>query len=164
MKKILIVDDEDNMRKILSLALKKRNYEVATASSAIEGLKKISGFSPDMIVSDIKMDKMNGLEFLRNIRINYGGIPVCFITAYGSIQGAVEAMKLGAVDYLEKPFDIGSLIEIIEENSITAKEKSEKVEIIGSSEILKNILKIAKKVANTDWKGPYCSVHSSKFQ
>ncbi len=145
--KIMIVDDEENMRKILSMALSKEGHEVKAFASAQEGLNALADFRADLIVSDIKMDKMNGFDFIKNVRVNFGNIPVCFMTAYGTIPDAVEAMKLGAVDYLLKPFEIKALREIIE--GCDTSSPGEGVPV-GSSKTMRTILETAKKVAQTE--------------
>ncbi len=147
--RILIVDDEANMRKILSLALKKHGYEVQTAESGGRALELMKGFDPQMIISDIKMDNMTGIEFIRKLRTNFSSVPVCFMTAYGSIANAVEAMKLGAVDYIGKPFEIATLIEIIEA-SIEPAATDDNKKIIGCSKHIKQAMKKAEKIAKTD--------------
>ena len=147
--RILIVDDEANMRKILSLALKKHGYEVQTAESGSRALEQMKGFVPQMIISDIKMDNMTGIEFIRKLRTNFSSVPVCFMTAYGSIANAVEAMKLGAVDYIGKPFEIATLIEIVEA-SIEPAATHDNKKIIGCSTHIKQVMKKAEKIAKTD--------------
>ncbi|MCK4643603.1 sigma-54-dependent Fis family transcriptional regulator [bacterium] len=147
--RILIVDDEANMRKILSLALKKHGYEVQTAESGSRALELMKGFVPQMIISDIKMDNMTGIEFIRKLRTNFSSVPVCFMTAYGSISNAVEAMKLGAVDYIGKPFEIATLVEIIEA-SIEPAVTHDNKKIIGCSKHIKQAMKKAEKIAKTD--------------
>ncbi|MCK5598635.1 sigma-54-dependent Fis family transcriptional regulator [bacterium] len=147
--RILIVDDEANMRKILSLALKKHGYEVQTAESGSRALEQMKGFVPQMIISDIKMDNMTGIEFIRKLRTNFSSVPVCFMTAYGSISNAVEAMKLGAVDYIGKPFEIATLVEIIEA-SIEPVATDDNKKIIGCSTHIKQVMKKAEKIAKTD--------------
>jgi two-component system response regulator PilR (NtrC family) len=105
--KILVVDDEINMLKLLCDLLKEDDgYEVETASSGEEALEKIKKVIFDLIISDIKMPGMNGLELLEKIKTMDINAAVIFITGYGSVDSAVEAMKLGASDYIEKPFDI----------------------------------------------------------
>ncbi|MCD6579399.1 sigma-54-dependent Fis family transcriptional regulator [bacterium] len=149
MKKILIVDDEANMRKILSMTLNKKGYEVRIADSGKTGLELLRDFSPNIIISDMKMDEMNGLEFLKKVRINYGNIPFCFITAYGTVNSAVEAMKLGAVDYIQKPFEMSILLDIID--SYENKEnKDSAIEVIGDSKATNELKKMAIKIAKTD--------------
>ena len=103
-KQSLIIDDEVNMRHMLSTVLKKADYLVDTASDGSEGLKMIERSHYDFILCDIKMPKMNGMEFLKSARDVIGASTVIMMSAYGSIDTALEAMKLGAYDYISKPF------------------------------------------------------------
>ena len=105
--KILVVDDEIYMRRLLFDLLKQNGgYLVEVASSAEEALEKIKGAAFDLIISDIMMPGMNGFELLKEIRAMNIETAVIFITGYGSVDAAVEAIKLGVIDYIEKPFDI----------------------------------------------------------
>jgi len=103
--KILIVDDEEAMRESMKAWLLKDGYVVETAASGFEALDVLAARRPDLVLIDIKMPGMNGLELLGRIKENQPEMPAVIITAYGSIKSAVEAMKLGANDYLLKPLD-----------------------------------------------------------
>ena len=103
-KRLLVIDDEANMRHMLSTVLKKADYVVDTASNGSEGLQLIEQATYDFILCDIKMPKMNGMEFLKASRDKIGTGTVIMMSAYGSIDTAIEAMKLGAYDYISKPF------------------------------------------------------------
>ncbi len=103
-KRLLVIDDEANMRHMLSTVLKKANYVVETASDGSEGLQMIQDGQYDFVLCDIKMPKMNGMEFLKSSRDKIGTSTVIMMSAYGSIDTAIEAMKLGAYDYISKPF------------------------------------------------------------
>lgn len=102
---ILVVDDERNIRKNLSLVLETAGYIVKTASDGEEALAKSQEQSYDIAFVDLQMPKMGGLELLRSLHGMAAKTAVVILTAYGSVAYAVEAMKLGAVDFLEKPFD-----------------------------------------------------------
>ena len=105
--RILVVDDERSMREMLEIFLGREGYEVQGCSSAGEALSALSGPDPfDLLISDINMPGLTGLDLLRTIRQEGKDIPVVMITAYGSPDSAVEAMKLGAADYITKPFRI----------------------------------------------------------
>ncbi len=105
MAEILIVDDEERIRHILKIMLSQSNHKVSEAFDGREALDIISKESFDLVISDIRMDRMDGKELLGEIK-NIGlGIPVIFITAFASLESAVEALRLGAADYLVKPFD-----------------------------------------------------------
>jgi two-component system, NtrC family, response regulator AtoC len=102
--KVLVVDDDAGLRKSLTLILKDAGYEVRAASDARAGLEVANGEGPDMILVDVRMPGMDGLGFVETYRREGGEAPVLVMTAYGSLELAVEAMKRGAYDYLPKPF------------------------------------------------------------
>ena len=104
---ILVVDDENYMRRLLfDLLQGNEGYHVELASSAEEALENIRENVFDLIISDIMMPGMDGFELLKEIRAMNVDSAVIFITGYGSVNAAVEAIKLGVIDYIEKPFDI----------------------------------------------------------
>ncbi len=103
-KRLLIIDDEANMRHMLSTVLKKADYQVETAADGAEGLEMIQHSPYDFILCDIKMPKMGGMEFLKVSRDRIGAATIIMMSAYGSIDTAIEAMKSGAYDYISKPF------------------------------------------------------------
>ncbi|HEX9143142.1 MAG TPA: response regulator [Candidatus Binatia bacterium] len=114
--RILIADDEANIRKTLSLVLEAAGHKVDVAGNGDEALGLCRDYHPDIAFVDLYMPKMEGLEVLAHIRVLSPKTAVVIITAYGSAANAVEAMKLGAVDFIEKPFDpkiIGILAEEI---------------------------------------------------
>lgn len=104
MKKILVVDDEKNIRLTLSQALKSLDMPVQTAGDGEEALQKLQNSDFSLVLLDLRLPGMDGLEALRRIRESWPKIPVIMITAHGTIDYAVEAMKLGAVDFIRKPF------------------------------------------------------------
>ena len=103
-KRLLVIDDEANMRHMLATVLKKAGYVVETASDGSEGLQMIDNTPYDFVLCDIKMPKMDGMEFLKSSRDKIGTSTVIMMSAYGIIDTAIEAMKLGAYDYISKPF------------------------------------------------------------
>jgi len=103
-KRLLVIDDEENMRHMLSKVLGKTGYEVETASNGHEGLKMIQDSEFDFILCDIKMPNMSGMDFLKAGRDKIRNTTVIMMSAYGTIDTAIEAMKLGAYDYISKPF------------------------------------------------------------
>ncbi len=103
-KRILIIDDEESMRHMLSLILKKEGYEVYAASGGKEALDLVSSLSFDFILSDIIMPEMDGLELLQALKDKKVEATIIMMSAYGTINTAVEAMKRGAYDYISKPF------------------------------------------------------------
>ncbi|MBU2506949.1 MAG: sigma-54 dependent transcriptional regulator [Bacteroidetes bacterium] len=104
MGKILIVDDDKDMRQLLSDILKSEGYEVRTAESGKKALKEIEVIRPEIVLLDIRLPDMNGIEVLKEIKKFDESIIVIMLSAYGDIQNAVDAMKLGAFDYFTKPF------------------------------------------------------------
>ena len=110
---ILIVDDEKNIRLTLSQALETLGVEIDTAADGDEALTKLKGRDFGLILLDIRMPGMDGMEVLRRVREMRPDIRIIMITAYGTVESAVEAMKLGAVDFLQKPFDPEEIRELI---------------------------------------------------
>ena len=113
MNKLLLIDDEEDVRYSIERIFASPEIELATAASGEEGLKVIPKFKPDLVLMDIRMTGMTGLETLRRIRQSDPKLLVILMTAYGTTQMAIEAMKLGAYDYLLKPFDIAKLKEVV---------------------------------------------------
>jgi DNA-binding NtrC family response regulator len=109
MAKLLVVDDKANIRKVLKIILEKEGHTVQTASSARQGLSKALGQDLDVIISDIRMEDMDGNELFHLLRSRGRNIPFIFITAFATVRGAVSAIKGGAVEYLSKPLDYGLL-------------------------------------------------------
>ena len=105
MEKLLLIDDEADVQYSFRRIFDSPNIEIATAASGEEGLKTIPKFKPDLVIMDIRMGGINGLETLRRLRQIDAKLLVIMMTAYGTTQTAIEAMKLGAYDYLLKPFD-----------------------------------------------------------
>lgn len=142
MNRLLVVDDKLNIQRVLKMILEKQGYAVETASSGTEGLSKIIGGNPDLVVSDIRMEDMSGTELFQMVRSRGMNVPFIFITAFGSVQDAVAAMKNGAVDYLTKPIDYAQL-----QRSIAAmlhgqqgrKIQQEKRQLLGSSTVMRNL-------------------------
>ncbi|QAR33605.1 sigma-54-dependent Fis family transcriptional regulator [Geovibrio thiophilus] len=111
--RILIVDDESNHRLMMKLHLEDSGYKTEEASNGAEALIKLDDFEPDVILLDMKMDIMDGLTFLTHVSRRGLAVPVIVITAFSSVKTAVEAMKLGAADYLTKPVDIEHMLETV---------------------------------------------------
>ncbi len=148
--KIAIVEDDINMRKSLSLALKSAGFEVVEFRNAVDALKKLDD-SIDVIVSDITMPKMDGIEFVKELGGKY---EVIMITGNATLNKAIEALRLGVKDFLTKPFEIEDLISAIKRQAkVKEKTKGKKVSIkpkfIAVDENTKKVLEMAKKVAPT---------------
>jgi len=108
--RILLIDDEENFRHMLSVILKKRGYDVEAASNGIDGLKKVDTGSYDTVLCDIRMPQMDGLEFLQEAQKAGCESTIIMMSAYGTLDTAIEAMKLGAYDYISKPFKPDEII------------------------------------------------------
>lgn len=161
-EKILILEDELNMRKTLSSILEEEGFLPVQAAQAKEGLKILSKENISLVISDIKMPQMDGIEFLRQMRTKGYDIPVIFITAYGSFDSAVEALRLGAYDYITKPFEPETVIhtiqralehkKLVEENIYLKEElqrKSGFEELIGDAECMQKVYALIEKVAQS---------------
>ncbi len=158
-EKILIVDDEPDTVTILRDRLEMDHYEVNTASSGNAALEQIDRDLPDLVLLDIQMPGMDGLETLAQIHRRYPGLLVTMLTAHGSIQRAVEATKLGAYDFLEKPFKSEHIKAKVDKaldhhRATTQSERDELIhsyeEIVGESPQIVEVLKVTEKVAGTD--------------
>jgi two-component system cell cycle response regulator len=114
-KRVLVVEDEEHMRALLTYNLNKENYEVKTAKDGFEGLEEVKKQKPDLIISDIMMPKMDGYEFCRTLRKDPKArmIPFIFLTAKGQLPDKVEGLRTGADDYITKPFVPKELIEMV---------------------------------------------------
>jgi DNA-binding NtrC family response regulator len=159
MKKILIADDELNMRLVLSAMLKKEGFEVSSASNGREALQILKSNKIAVVITDLKMPDMDGMELLTHISERYPEIPVVMITAHGTVATAVEALKKGALDYITKPFDLDDLKNVIykaiktsnlKENELfLPPEEIERIGMIGTSQKTMEIFDVIKRVAQT---------------
>jgi len=104
-RRVLVVDDEANMRRVLEIMLSRRGYRTLSAEDGRQALAMAQEHPVDLVISDLRMPGMNGIELLRELRAAGNDLPLIIITAQGSIESAVEAMRLGACDYLLRPFD-----------------------------------------------------------
>jgi DNA-binding NtrC family response regulator len=160
MPSILIIDDEKAIRKTLSEILSFEGYKIDEAVDGEEGLKKFKDKTYDVVLSDIKMPKIDGLDFLQKALESNPDVPIIMISGHGNIETAVEAVKKGAYDFIQKPPDLNRLLITIrnamERNSLvtetkTLKRKAFKAqEMIGESEPIKRIKETIEKVAPTE--------------
>src|ERR1051326_5594384 len=104
MRRVLVVDDEENLRLVLKTLLRKHGYEVETADSGESALALLDSFGPDVVLTDVRMPKMGGLDLLSTIKAKQYPATVIVMSAYGNMDLALEAMKGGAYDYVSKPF------------------------------------------------------------
>ena len=158
-EKILIVDDEPDTILILQDRLEMEGYEVVTATDGVEALKLIEQDLPDLVLLDIQMPHLDGIETLTHIHEKYPGILVLMLTAHGTIQRAVEATKRGAYDFLEKPFQPEHITQKVDQalehqRTIEHSTRDELIhnyeEIMGESPPILAVLKIIEKIADTD--------------
>jgi two-component system, NtrC family, response regulator PilR len=160
--RLLIVDDESSMLDFLSLLFTGEGYDVSTARSVSEAHKQLDRNTFDLVLCDILMPDGNGLDLLREIKANGGGPPVIMMTAYTSTKSAIEAMKLGAADYVSKPFDVDELkivaqkalerAELADENVYLRRELEQKYtfnNIIGKSSRMQAIFSLIERIART---------------
>lgn len=162
MEKILVVDDEPSLRDVLSIMLKKAGYTTATAVDGEEAVSKVGKDIYDLVITDLKMPGMGGMDVLKAVKLASPDTVVLVVTAFGSAESAVEAMKLGAYDYLTKPFQIDEVQLIIRnalekrrlstENMLLKREMashSTLSSIIGQSEAMQKVFDVIVKVADT---------------
>ena len=112
MARILIVEDRDSLRRMLSTALGQEGHEIVAAENGDTALTELQRTDFDLVLTDLKLPGVSGLEVLAEAREGQPRVPVIVMTAYGTVQTAVEAMKLGAVDFLEKPIEIEDLFSL----------------------------------------------------
>jgi len=159
-KRILVVEDEDKLRRVLELQLASAGFDVDKAASAEEGLKVVD--RADLVLTDLRLPNMDGLQLLALIRRQNAQVPVVVMTAYGSIETAVESMKAGATDFLLKPFSLDHLMQVVakalevralrDENRQLKAELGRRYEfdnIIGRSPAMQEIFDTIERVAPT---------------
>src|SRR5690348_10776732 len=163
MASILIVEDESKMRRLLEMNLADQGFETHSAADAEAGLKILNSAHIDLVVTDFKLPGMNGLEFLQAIKRANAVVPVVVMTAYGSVESAVEAMKLGASDYLLKPFSLAEMVLVVrkeldarnlrEENRDLREALGRRYEysnVIAGSPKMQEVLALVERVAPTN--------------
>ena len=147
-QKILLLDDEESLIKWLSYALEQKGYQVFATTDARRALNKLKDTQYDCVISDIRMPNIDGYEFLRRVRTLAPNTPVVFITAYGSMESAINALRDRASDYILKPFSIEELLLRI--RTCTSKPRVAAQHIIGESKQMNSIIKLVRKIATTD--------------
>ena len=162
-KQILVVDDEPNLRRVLSALLVRDDYDVHTAEDGEQALAVLNEHHIDMVVTDLRMPKLDGMELLRRVRVMDEELPVVIITAHGTVDNAVEALKTGAFDYITKPFDQTEVRTIVKKalrtRDLAATEATRQAEsvvseemrfgIIGTSGAIRDLYAVIERVADT---------------
>lgn len=162
-RRLLVIDDEENMRHMLSVMLQKSGYQVDTAADGLEGLTILERNHYDFILCDIKMPKMGGMQFLRASGDKLKDTTVIMMSAYGTIDTAIEAMKLGAYDYIAKPFKSDEVNltlkkaeerESLKKENLLLREQIRKIgednrfgNMVGKSQVIQAVFRLAEKVA-----------------
>lgn len=160
--KILIIDDEKNIREGLQMALEDEGYEVITAEDGTSGLQKALSEVVDLVITDLRMPGMGGQEILRRVSSETPGVPVIVLTGHGTVETAVEAMRMGAYDFLTKPLDLDRLSLLVkralqnrelvlQHRELVAQVQSDKAfeHIIGKSAAMEHVFEMVRKVAPT---------------
>lgn len=163
MDKLLLIDDEVDVQYSFRRIFASPELELHTASSGEEGLKLLAQIKPDLVISDIRMAGLNGLETLRRLRQTDARLPVILMTAYGTTQMAIEAMKLGAYDYVLKPFDVPKLQQLVANALRASRDMKQTVTlqplleqgdydlgVVGRSEPMQQVFKLVGQVAPSD--------------
>ena len=162
MSKILIIEDEASIRRVLTKILSEENdsYIVEDAEDGLQGLEKIKNNDYDLVLCDIKMPKMDGVEVLEAVKKIKPEIPMVMISGHGDMETAIQTMRLGAFDYISKPPDLNRLLntvrnaldrkQLVVENKILKKKVSKNYEMIGESEPVNRIKLMIEKVAQTE--------------
>jgi two-component system response regulator GlrR len=152
--RILLVDDDPGLLRLLSIRLRAEGYEVEAVESAHKALATLNRFSPDLVITDLRMDKMDGIGLLKELQTRSPGLRVVIITAHGTIPDAVVATQSGAFGFLTKPIDKDELMQTVEKalrvSGSIEVEEGWASEIITRNQALKEILNQAKMVAATD--------------
>ena len=159
MANILIIDDEQAIRKTLTEILRFEGYKIDEAADGEEGLKKFSDTAYDLVLCDVKMPKMDGIEFLEKSRAINSDVPIIVISGHGNIETAVEAVKKGAFDFISKPPDLNRLLitlrnaldkqNLVRETKVLKRKVGMVKDIIGNSKPINNIKDTIEKVAPT---------------
>jgi two-component system response regulator AtoC len=160
-KRVLVVDDEENLRNMLTMIIQKEGYEVDSSGDGRDALSKIKGDGFDFVLCDLKMPKLDGLGLLRELKESKGESTVIMMSAYGTIDTAVEAMKLGAYDYVSKPFKTDEIILTLKKAEERERLKRENVRLkeqirretsfenfVGKSDTMLRIFEMIRKIAD----------------
>lgn len=161
--RILIVDDDENLRIGMATILEDEGFEVHEAANGREGIEKLDQEVYDLIITDYKMNEMDGMRMLKQIKNEYPAIKVIMVTGFGSIEHAVEAMKLGAINYMTKPVKPKQLVQLVknvlqvDEEELTPQQKQNRLKkfyhfhnLVGQSKPIQQVYRKIKEVVPTD--------------
>jgi two-component system response regulator AtoC len=159
-KRVLVIDDEENLRHYLQMVLSEAGYQVETASDGEEAFEKMRYLTWDIVLCDIRMPKMDGMTFLKEAKAKGMEGTIIMMSAYGTVDTAVQAMKIGAYDYVSKPFNADEIIltikkaeerEKLREENVRLKEEAQRdydlENIVAKSEVMRKVFDLIKKVA-----------------
>ena len=162
--RILVVDDEPAARSALSEMLRDEGYEVQSAADGYKALGRIDNWIPDVVITDVNMPALGGIELMTKLRERYPDVAVIIMTGFGSVEGAVEAMQLGADDYLSKPIHFPQLLVIVQRvlqhralqrearvlrEQLRARHLKTESQIVGQSKPFRELLDLVKQVADS---------------
>lgn len=150
----LVIDDEPDIRELLSLTLERMNIDCDTAANLEEANRFLANGAYNLCLTDMKLPDGNGLDLVKTIQQDYSTLPVAVITAYGSMDIAIEAMKVGAFDFISKPIDLGNLRSLITKALASSEipeedDEENKTRLIGVSSSIKNLIKSINKLARS---------------
>lgn len=145
--KVLVVEDDETLREALCDTIQYGGYQTIAACNGIEALKQLETKQVDLIISDVQMDKMDGHTLLRKVRSSYSDIPFVLVTAHGSIENAVKAMREGATDYLLKPFEAEVLLEMV--GRLGGNSRSKDTGFIAEDPKMRQLCELARRVSAT---------------
>jgi len=148
-KKVLVVEDDEELRYAVVDTLSHNGYEVSCYENGIDALRDLEEINPDLIVSDVNMKPINGNDFMTSVHNRREDLPVILMTAYGTIESAVSAMKNGAKDYLVKPFESDVLVEKVSMH-INSKSQDTECGMVAADSTMLDLAKLARKVAKTN--------------
>lgn len=167
--RILVVDDESSARSALTELLRDENFEVQSAGDGFKALGRLDNFTPDVVITDLKMPGMNGIALMEKVRERLPEVPVVVMTAFGTVESAVEAIQQGADDYLTKPLHLGQLLVVVERvlghralkdeakrlrDELARRDEGESEEgfdgMVGRSRAFRDMMSLVEQVAGSD--------------
>ncbi|HCA57733.1 MAG TPA: DNA-binding response regulator, partial [Blastocatellia bacterium] len=160
---ILLVDDDESLRRVLEFQLDEAGYRVIVAADGEEALLVLGTKEVDCVITDLRMPKVSGLELLEKVKASDKEIPVIVATAFGEVETAVSAMKLGAFDYINKPFNHDEILLTVERALSFTRTRNENLQlrelvekefrldnVIGESDVMSRVMKTVERVSRSD--------------